>query len=494
MVEREALRKLMEQLLPEAWQGQADLGARLDRAVDLLEGGFSSEERALLGRGAVKNLNDNPMFLSWLARVLATLSERPLEKLVENLIMGTAVGRKAASDRFFRRYGHAGPVTLVINPTMRCNIRCTGCYSFHYRKNDMPYETLAKVLREAREIGVRFITVSGGEPYLYPDLFRMAEEFSDLLFMTYTNSTLLDDARIGRIAQAGNLMPAISAEGFEAETDGRRGEGVHRSVLGAMERLRKAGVFFGFSATPTSQNADLMATDAFVDYYIDRGALFAWYFNYLPLGRNPDVSLMPSPEQRDRIRQATYRWQMTKPLFLGDFWNHGASVGGCLSASRYCYITVEGYVQPCTFVPFYTHRVQEHTLEEIFESPFFRTIRDRQPYDSNLLRPCKVIDHPEELRQAVHACGARPSYDGAEQIVTCGEVMDFLDRYSEAYGEMADRAWKGPDYQEGRSCVAQFLGRINVEKFFADRMENARRNTRGKAAGKAVAGPQNGAA
>jgi len=481
MGDRDALIRLMEHHLPEEGKGKADLGSKMDSVFRILEKRFSSDERALLGRGAVKNLNDNPMFISWLARSLAALSPRPLEKLVTNLIMGTAVGRKASSRSFVDRHGHTGPVTIVINPTMRCNIRCTGCYSFHYQKSqDMEYDTLAKVLREARDMGVRFITVSGGEPYLYPHLFRMAEEFSDLMFMTYTNATLLDDGMVRRIAEAGNLMPAVSVEGFEKETDERRGQGVHQALLGAMERLALAGVFFGFSATPTSRNADILATDEFVDYYIRRGALFAWYFNYLPLGRNPDVSLMPHPEQRDRIREATYRWQKTKPLFIGDFWNHGASVGGCLSASRYCYITVEGRVQPCTFVPFYTHRVQENTLEEIFDSPFFRSIRDRQPYHSNLLRPCKIIDHPEDLRELVHACGAKPSYDGAEQIVTCDEVKGFLDRYSQEYAEMADRAWNGPDYQGGRSCLAQFLGRINVETFFGDRMKTAREMTRRK--------------
>jgi MoaA/NifB/PqqE/SkfB family radical SAM enzyme len=308
----------------------------------------------------------------------------------------------------------------------------------------------------------------------------MAEEFSDLMFMTYTNSTLLDDAMIRRIADAGNLMPAISVEGFEPETDLRRGAGVHRSVLGAMERLQQAGVFFGFSATPTSRNADLMSTDAFVDYYIERGALFAWYFNYIPVGRKPDVNLMPRPEQRDRVREATLRWQKTRPLFIGDFWNHGASVGGCLSASRYCYITVEGRVQPCTFVPFYTHRVPENSLEEIFESPFFRSIRERQPYHCNLLRPCKIIDHPEDLREIVQACCAKPSYDAAESLVSDPELMGFLDRYSQEYGDLAEQAWNGPDYQSGRACLAQFLGRINVDNFFGDRMKNARRMTHRK--------------
>ena len=43
-------------------------------------------------------------------------------------------------------------------------------------------------------MGIRFITISGGEPLLYPDLFKMCEEFSDLMFMSYTNSTLIDEA------------------------------------------------------------------------------------------------------------------------------------------------------------------------------------------------------------------------------------------------------------------------------------------------------------
>ncbi len=481
MFEKDTLKSLIESHLPEDWKGGSDWDEKLDGILHLVQEHFSPEESAALGRGAMKNMNDTPMFVSWIARAMATLSTKPLEKLITNLILGTAIGRKQSSQKNFAEFGYAGPITMVINPTMRCNIRCTGCYSFNYVKSqDMDYALLSKVLTEAREMGIRFITVSGGEPLLYPDLFRMAEEFSDLMFMMYTNGTQIDEAMTERIRDMGNILPAISVEGFEEETDSRRGKGVHEAVCSAMESLRRAGVFFGFSATPTSMNADILSTDAFLDEYMNRGALFGWLFNYIPVGRKPDLNLMPSPEQRNGIREAALRWQKTKPIFIGDFWNNGASVGGCLSASRYCYITVEGYVQPCTFVPFYTHNIQEHTLQEIFESHFFKTIRGMQPYHSNLLRTCKIIDHPEDLRHVVSECCAKPSYDGAEQILENQEVVDFLDRYSEEYGEIADRVWKGPDYQNGRSCIAQFLGRINVDAFFDDRMENAHRVTREK--------------
>jgi MoaA/NifB/PqqE/SkfB family radical SAM enzyme len=363
---------------------------------------------------------------------------------------------------------------MVVNPTMKCNLKCVGCYAYNFNKGEhMDYDLLRKVLSEAREMGTRFITVSGGEPFVYPHFDRMAEEFNDLIFMCYTNATLLDEKRVARLVELGNVWPAISVEGYEEETTLRRGPGVWDKVLGAMRRLKEAGVMFGFSATPTRLNSDLLAEDRFVDFYLEQGALFGWMFQYLPIGLDPDVSLMATPEQRDRLRVATKRWQSTRAIFVGDFWNDGSCVGGCMSASKYCYVTSDGKVQPCTFVHFYTHNVREHSLVEIFQSPLFRTIRARQPYHRNLLRPCKVIDNPQELRDIVERCGACPTYPGADAILRQSDVREHLDRYSAEWGRLADAAWAGEDYQQGRSVVVPFLGRVNVYDIWPQRMRNA---------------------
>jgi hypothetical protein len=305
----------------------------------------------------------------------------------------------------------------------------------------------------------------------------MVEEFSDLAFLTFSNATLIDEGVAQRISQAGNVFPAISVEGFERETDARRGRGVHARALAAMRRLRQAGVFFGFSATPTRENSDLWASDELIDYYLEQGVLFGWFFTYLPLGLDPDLSRMATPEQRDRLRRKTREWQRTRPLFIGDFWNDGGCVGGCLSASRYAYVTPDGWVTPCTFVHFATHNLGQYTLAEIFESPFFRAIRARQPYHRNLLRPCKIIDHPQVLRRLVRQHGARPTCAGAEALLTRPDVVAFLDRYAEEFGRLADAAWRSEEYQEGRSVLVPFLGRIDCEQRFAARMRNAERVT-----------------
>jgi hypothetical protein len=196
-------------------------------------------------------------------------------------------------------------------------------------------------------------------------------------------------------------------------------------------------------------------------------------FQYLPLGRDPDVALMATPAQRDRLRTATHRWGLSRPIFIGDFWNDGACVGGCLSASKYCYVATNGAVQPCTFVPFATHNVRDHSLVEIFGSPLFRAIREAQPYDANLLRSCKIIDRPECLRAIVASTGARPTYPGADAIVNRPEVTSHLDRYAREWAELSDAAWQSEGYNEGRDVVIPFLGRINVSERWPERMARA---------------------
>lgn len=424
--------------------------------------------------GVIKLLNDNPMFIQWIIRIIKQLSLTPLRKFYENLIINEIREGHAFRKAYLKEHGFETPITIVINPTMRCNLKCTGCYAWKFSKReDMEYELLKKVLEDCRSIRCHFITVSGGEPFLYENFFRMAEEFPDHIFMTYTNATMLTEDIVKKIAELGNIWPAISVEGFEKETNERRGDGIFQKVLEAMKLLRSYGVMFGFSATPTRYNSEIIATDEFVDFYIEQGALFGWMFTYVPVGRNPDINLMATPEQRNLLRAKTNEWKRTKPIVIGDFWNDGACVGGCLSASRYLYITSDGKVQPCTFVHFYTHNIKEYSLKEVWESPFFKAIRARQPYHPNLLRPCKIIDNPEVLREIVKEVGAKPTYEGADAIINDPEIRAHLDNYSKKWGEIVDKVWKSEEYSNGHKIIVPFLGMIDVYTAWPERMLNA---------------------
>ena len=57
------------------------------------------------------------------------------------------------------------------------------------------------------------------------DLIRLCEAHPDCAFLSFTNGTLIDEEFCQEMLRVKNFVPAISVEGFEAATDGRRGEG-----------------------------------------------------------------------------------------------------------------------------------------------------------------------------------------------------------------------------------------------------------------------------
>ena len=86
-------------------------------------------------------------------------------------------------------------------------------------------------------------------------------------------------------------------EGFEKETDQRRGKGVFKKILKAFENMREAGVPFGIAITPIRHDAELLTSDEFIDFYFNKEkATLVWVFQYMPIGRDYSLDLMITPE------------------------------------------------------------------------------------------------------------------------------------------------------------------------------------------------------
>ena len=365
-----------------------------------------------------------------------------------NFLTDALFYKARAREEFERRSGFSPPLLLVISPTMRCNLRCVGCYAGMYsKKDDLPAEVLDRLIREAKEMGIYFLVISGGEPFFYGPLLDTFRKHHDVTFQVYTNGTLIDRELAGEIAALGNVIPCISVEGYQRETDERRGEGVYAKVLQAMDNLREAQALFGFSATVTRFNSDLLTSEDFVDFYMEeKGCFIGWYFQYMPIGTRPSLDLMTTPEQRIQRWERINRIRRERKALISDFWCDGPLVGGCMAGGHnYLHINQNGDVEPCVFAHFSVDNIKEKSLEEALNSEFFRSIRSRRPYHPNLLRPCMIIDHPYVLRECVAASGARATHPEAEGILT--ELAPDLDRYGEEYGRLADEVWM-EHYQE----------------------------------------------
>jgi len=436
---------------------------------------FKNPGMKALMKSLSRDIEEEAGFGLLFARLGQVTSPTVRRKIIENLIWGQGVGgheKRIALEN----QGMFFPHLIVMSPTMRCNLKCTGCYSGLYTKEgELSEEIMDRVLSEQRENGSRISVISGGEPSLLKDvLLRLFEKHNDMIFLTYTNGTLLDDETVKKLGRLGNVAPAISVEGYEEETDTRRGKGVHRKILEAMARLKREGVMFGISVTYTSQNIDTITTDEFVQYYIDQGAFFAWYFMFMPVGKDPILELVPSPEQRVYVGQRVSELRRKHPLFMADFWNDGPAAGGCLAgARRYLHIVNSGRIEPCVFAHFGVDNIRDKNVLEAANSPFFKAIREKFPYndEGNLRRPCMIIDNPEVLREAVDTYMVPEGHKHSEDIIHDPKVVRWVDEYAAAFRALADPLWEkdinDPDYRwykEGEEYKGLFKYRKKAAK------------------------------
>ena len=396
-------------------------------------------------------------FFEMAKRKFPSLSKSTQQKLAFNLFFNTIHVGDEKRAAYREKYGENPPFFLLISPSMGCDLRCQGCYAWKYPKDQaLSVEKVREILTEARdEMGIHFIAVSGGEPTYWPHLEEIAAEFDDMFFMVYTHGQRIDEDMARRFGELGNIYPAISIEGSPEFTDARRGEGAHQRILDAMDRLTRHGVLFGYSLTHTKKNHEASCSAEFMDEMIAHGAAFGWVFQYIPIGREPDMSLVPTGKQRVERRVKILEARKTKPLLVFDFWNDGDAVDGCIAWGRkYAHVTARGYVEPCVFVHFAKDSVHEKSLGECLRSEAFREMRGKAPFHEDRRRPCPQIDHPHILRELVEKHGMFPTHEGAEDII--GPHFDMLCQTANSFAhELAehDRQCGGCRAREVGACA-----------------------------------------
>jgi MoaA/NifB/PqqE/SkfB family radical SAM enzyme len=410
-----------------------------------------TDERLVRSVRGLAGQNQFPMGQQFLEKALVSLKRalrranpRCRAKIIDNLIINEMVRGQAQRSWVSEQLGYEIPLLLVLSPTMRCPLRCYGCYSAEYARNsDLEYPVLDRIVSQAKELGAYFMVISGGEPFIYEGIYDLWRAHDDVFFQVYTSGVELDDHNVATLAKLGNVMPCISVEGFEAETDRRRGKGHFRMLLQAFARLRNAGIPFGVSATATRENNEIITSDEFVRFYAEQGALVGWYFQYMPIGREPIFDLLPTPAQRLSRYHRIQALRDRHDILLADFWNDGPLVGGCIAGGRrYLHINNAGDVEPCVFCQLSTDNIHDKSLLDILRvSPLLAAIRKRQPYADNYLRPCMILDNPDVLQAVVDE--AKPHETcrgGALRLVR--DLKPMLLEYADQWKGLAEPLWK----------------------------------------------------
>lgn len=297
-----------------------------------------------------------------------------------------AVSSKRASllRKELEEKGEHVPPFLIASITSSCNLHCAGCYSRcnQATTDEAPVKQLARedwarIFDEAKEIGVSFILLAGGEPLLRKDVIEEAGKRPDILFPIFTNGTFLGEPYLELLDKNRNLVPILSIEGGREVTDERRGEGVYDKLMKGMRNLSERNLIFGVSVTVTTENIREVSSDDFIQRISELGCKAVIYVEFVPVTEEAS-HLAPGDEEREYLTGeiARLRKQYEEMVFVS-FPGDEKSSGGCIAAGRgFFHINSHGGAEPCPFSPYSDVNVKDVSLREAMNSKLFRELRE----------------------------------------------------------------------------------------------------------------------
>ncbi len=299
------------------------------------------------------------------------------------------------------------PPFLIASITSSCNLHCAGCFARanHSCSDEKAYGELTadewkSIFEDARDMGMSFIFLAGGEPMIRRDIIEKAAEIPEILFLVLTNGTLMNDSYIALFEKARNLIPIFSIEGDEGQTDERRGSGIYKSLIRAMDRIKENRLICGASVTVTTENLSEVVSDNFISVLQERGCKVVFYIEYVPV-TDESSKLAPKDAERDFLKNklTALRKQYSEMLFIS-FPGDEKNSGGCLAAGRgFFHINARGGAEPCPFSPYSDVNVRDTSLREALRSKLFTALRDGDLLEEEHIGGCVLFEKKDQVEK-----------------------------------------------------------------------------------------------
>ncbi|MBI5286689.1 MAG: radical SAM protein [Deltaproteobacteria bacterium] len=268
--------------------------------------------------------------------------------------------------------------------TERCNLRCSHCYLGDAGTKDLAFERVVRVMDEFERVQGLRLLLSGGEPLLHRDFWRINELLPGYNFRTVllTNGTLIDNREwrvesgetrfstlnsqvLKGVSQRLNVHEVqISLDGMEASHDVIRGKGSFKKALRAIECLKEAWIDISIATMVTSYNrGDFTEMKKLLEGF----DIKAWTIDIPCLAGNllEDPSLLIPYNKAIKYLDYAYGGG-----------NHGSSPGYACG-SHLCAVTSDGVVCRCGFfrgevagsiedgLEVCWNRIKHYTLDEL---------------------------------------------------------------------------------------------------------------------------------
>ena len=258
------------------------------------------------------------------------------------------------------------PFYLSLAVTNRCQGRCVHCYSFLQRKEERPELTtdeLKSVIDQAARLGIFQIIFTGGEPLLRKDILELIRHARrrGLLTRLNTNSLLLDGETAVALKKAGLNQCALSLDDADPETHDRmRGlPGHHARTLESLNMLRDLGIY-ALANIYISKRHLAAGPERTIRLALEAGARGIVILPAVASGQwKEEFEQVPDAEGMARIRDlqnlTTVQTELPTPRSV------------CDTLKKFVlYMTAQGDLTPCPFVPYAIGNLKEHPLDDMW--------------------------------------------------------------------------------------------------------------------------------
>jgi radical SAM protein with 4Fe4S-binding SPASM domain len=270
---------------------------------------------------------------------------------------------------------------ITLELTRRCNLKCVYCGAQGGRplKNELSTSEIIRFLREAKNYGVKFIHLSGGEPLLRDDLCTIIDECSKLRFSELgitTNGTLFNKKCLDAInGFGGKFLIKISLDGASPKTnDMCRGvKGAFKQTLTTVKKCVSAGFDTWVLTTITKFNFEELPKIA----KLVRKLGAKWSCGTLvPCGRGNKNMMDPVVKKFIKdISKQRQNFLNNIPPALKKFvkikhHNWRLRYVGCAGGFSGFVVMPNGDVRPCGFLNISIGNIRHHNISHLWEKGF----------------------------------------------------------------------------------------------------------------------------
>lgn len=324
-------------------------------------------------------------------------------------IMKYALANQEAKKRrsLLENKGQKVPAFLISSITSSCNLFCKGCYARANKScgdgihnNQISVERWEGIFKEAKQLGIPFILLAGGEPLMRMDVIKKAAQIKEIIFPIFTNGTIINKDYLDLFNQNRNLIPIISIEGNKLQTDERRGNGTYDTLIAAMKVMKEKNILFGASITVTTKNINTITSTEFFNELYNKGCRALIFVEYVPV---TETTKELAPTYTERVileqKQAKLRSEYEDAIFLS-FPGDEKYMGGCLAAGRgFFHINANGGAEPCPFSPYSDTNLKDCTLLEALQSPLFKKLEESEMLLGEHSGGCLLFENETEVKK-----------------------------------------------------------------------------------------------